>query len=1429
MARILTDRPGPTPFTPPADASSGVPRDLSSAAVEAGRVLYDTAGVALSMARRLPLFRPTFDRHIPHRLAQDVVRSRLLPLLEHVAREKLARRKSRAEGLPEQLDDLLERAHAISADTRDADSLFSSVTDLTQRLERFLSDVDYVSFGQIGLVGQLRSLSTMLRTSRALWTSVRTGYAFKDPELRRQGLRVMARADALFTRAAQGQDITRELDRLEAQYTKLLRGLEDATSQPLGLPDVHHFDTARRVWSYRQRAEAEILERDGRTGALTNQELYEDLRTNGLPPRLLREEIDAHVLPALRGLISEVESQRGMLPDRIRRRAHKIEQLLTTMLLAPKIDIDIAEERVIEAQEELSKLLADVERLVKPADGLARKLRTANDALIGLRGLFVSIRLVQAMQDPLLAKELGDIADDANALLSGKVSVSALPEALDALDGRIDRLDASLQDRLRIEQTPGLTEIRNALDTTRRVVRVRLAADAAMNPAMRAAVDAAQDITMSADVRGPIFDAAMGQPLLDATVGMTVAMRELELGFTFAEVGAGLERMLRGESDGEVSALVAKSPLAFLANAEFEKALGRFDTFVDRVDTPEGRAFVDRSLDIFRAVYEVEKDQIAHFAAVVPPSERVRVAAGITEYMVRASTILLEWISVQLADPTGEAVADFLDLMVDESAKDIDTMHATVDPEAFGKNDVISVRARMNDKARLEAKRAGVRQLGSLGTRLSEGPGGPYAARLRAERTRLEKTLECVQTTDNARAALHDVLSDVNAAVKMSVNLVQVFGAASNDLMDEEERRRVIKTSVERMGPTFIKAMQSLVNMEALIRKMSPDALPPEGDPVIEALKQLQDEVTPLPWPQIEERIRTSFGLSADDPLVDAHGVRGKFVSIEKTALKSGSIGQIHRARIRVQDEDGERIENVVVKVLRPGVEEQFENTIRATRLTLSVVSELLRLDKNGEIFGDIKASAEARLPLIEKGLYGFIESFRIETDFPNEKKNLALFEKLFRADPNVVVPEVYDSHTEGSVLTMQELNGFKLSAWTDRYAFAKDRPALAEELGRVAPGDEPGRAARWAKETLGLDAVAVHPVKARRSWAAFAVEGRDPTGRLVREEVRVHKKNGRISVAGYATPCAEAAEAKAKQFAERRFGLAVNGTESLPANGGYRVRVTFDDNRQKSAELFVSRTGEVTSKERLPDLSARGAEALRDRLRQTFMVQIIKGLLHGDPHEGNFFVMPDGETIGLIDFGLALDLGILDARGPLSLIASAYTGDTHSMADALIDLSTGRDLEGDARDEARRPLEDFFRDLSADVAQNDATPRKGWLGGMKARFGRAMTVAKRSIEAVMQHGVVPLPRVVHALKAIFSMTGNIERLDPFDDRKPSKTRTLGLLAKSWLTSALAPFTPRSRSAAKHRRLAEEAPPLDVPRFVIAPKGSPPEAQRRAV
>ena len=482
------------------------------------------SGAASKLAKRLPLFRPTFDRRIPHRLAEEVLRSRLLPLIGEIAKRKIELRTERVKGLPEQLQDLLDATTHALGGVEDPEALHDRVNDVTHRLERVLTDVDYVTFGQVGLVSQLRALAVTLRTSRLLWTAVRGGYAFRDPALQKHGLRVLGQAESVLGRAGQGLDVAADLDALETDYLSLVTAVE-AEAGPLGLPDERSFLILRRTWSYRTRAEAEILARDGREGPLTNRELFEDVRKNGLPPKLVEEEIDQHVLPALRRLTEQLEAERGGLPERIALRAKKLETELIAIRDEP-LSTDELEARVVAAQRELSELLAEAERLVNPAHLLLRRMRMANDAMLGLRSLFVALRVIDAAEDPELRTQLKNLGRTASEVLSGDLPRAALPGALLDLQLQFDHLDRELRHRLHIDRTPALDQLSKAVATMRRLVNVRIAAEAALNPEMQEAMAAAQDLGLRPEVRAPIFDAAMKEPLLDSTIGLAVALRE---------------------------------------------------------------------------------------------------------------------------------------------------------------------------------------------------------------------------------------------------------------------------------------------------------------------------------------------------------------------------------------------------------------------------------------------------------------------------------------------------------------------------------------------------------------------------------------------------------------------------------------------------------------------------------------------------------------------------------------------------------------------------------------------------------------------------------------------------------------------------------------------------------------------------------------
>jgi ubiquinone biosynthesis protein len=130
----------------------------------------------------------------------------------------------------------------------------------------------------------------------------------------------------------------------------------------------------------------------------------------------------------------------------------------------------------------------------------------------------------------------------------------------------------------------------------------------------------------------------------------------------------------------------------------------------------------------------------------------------------------------------------------------------------------------------------------------------------------------------------------------------------------------------------------------------------------------------------------------------------------------------VHKARLHTGEE-------VVVKVQRPGIAEQI-------RSDLSVLRYLARA---------LEAVVE------EMGIYspsGIVEEFdraiHEELDFLNEASNLRAFHKNHEGRDFIKIPRVYEPFTARTVLTMERVNGKKLS---DIDAREHDRHALARHI----------------------------------------------------------------------------------------------------------------------------------------------------------------------------------------------------------------------------------------------------------------------------------------------------------------------------------------------------------------------------------------------
>lgn len=187
------------------------------------------------------------------------------------------------------------------------------------------------------------------------------------------------------------------------------------------------------------------------------------------------------------------------------------------------------------------------------------------------------------------------------------------------------------------------------------------------------------------------------------------------------------------------------------------------------------------------------------------------------------------------------------------------------------------------------------------------------------------------------------------------------------------------------LGPTFVKLGQILSTRA--------DLLPAE---FVEELAVLQDRAEPIAVEEIHRQIQAGLGRPASE----------LYRSIDPEPLAAASIAQVHRA-VTLEGEA------VVVKVQRPGIAERID-------ADLSVLHSLARM---------LEAVIE------ETGIYtpsGIIEEFdravREELDFLNEASNIRAFQASHAARPRVRIPRVHEGLSSRTVLTLEFIDGVKIS-----------------------------------------------------------------------------------------------------------------------------------------------------------------------------------------------------------------------------------------------------------------------------------------------------------------------------------------------------------------------------------------------------------------
>ncbi|WP_077330113.1 ABC1 kinase family protein [Virgibacillus siamensis] len=213
-----------------------------------------------------------------------------------------------------------------------------------------------------------------------------------------------------------------------------------------------------------------------------------------------------------------------------------------------------------------------------------------------------------------------------------------------------------------------------------------------------------------------------------------------------------------------------------------------------------------------------------------------------------------------------------------------------------------------------------------------------------------------------------------------------------------------LRHALQDLGPSFIKLGQ--------IASTRYDALPPE---ITEELEKLQDHAVVIPFEQVRQTIETEL----DDTLENI------FDQFDSEPHATASIGQVHIARLHSGEE-------VVVKVQRPGLRSKID-------------TDLEILQGIGNVLEERTAWAQRyRLSAIIEELSA---SLRNELDYLMEARGSERVAKQFDGRSFVKIPLMHWDFSTKRVLTMEKLDGIKVSKIEELDAKGYDRKIIARRL----------------------------------------------------------------------------------------------------------------------------------------------------------------------------------------------------------------------------------------------------------------------------------------------------------------------------------------------------------------------------------------------
>src|SRR5713226_3256799 len=172
------------------------------------------------------------------------------------------------------------------------------------------------------------------------------------------------------------------------------------------------------------------------------------------------------------------------------------------------------------------------------------------------------------------------------------------------------------------------------------------------------------------------------------------------------------------------------------------------------------------------------------------------------------------------------------------------------------------------------------------------------------------------------------------------------------------------------------------------------DLLPEKA---IGILSSLQDEMPPAPFEQVVSLLEAELGK----PLEEV------FSMLERKCTAAASLGQVHKAVLASTGE------TVAVKIQRPTSDQLARLDLSALKFVIWIITRFVDMNHFIDLMGVY---------------HEFKRTVYEELDYVREAANARRFKEMFKDDPTIYIPRVYDQYVSRRVLVLEWIDGIKIN-----------------------------------------------------------------------------------------------------------------------------------------------------------------------------------------------------------------------------------------------------------------------------------------------------------------------------------------------------------------------------------------------------------------